>query len=369
MVDDGDTDPSDDARPRTHRRREILIATSAVAAGAAGWALRGVQASTSDAGRPQGRVSSADQVNGITYPPVPQRHLLATALTLAGTAAVSAALEAVHGLEVMLAPDAGEVTVTIGVAAPHARSLWPARTEAARDLPEFATDADHMPGAGDVVVQVCAETESAVRDVTDSFLTLLPDADVVWRQAGYRDAPTTSGTARTGIGFIDGIANPRSRDALRHGVWTGAPQRDTYMVMRRTWIDAAFNRMSIEQQEQAIGRRRDTGAPLSGGAPLDDVDLFVKAADGTLLTPVSSHARRAHPLNLGVPLMLRRSYNFSERGERGLLFVAFVSDPATFIATQRRIEESDDLIAHTRVDASGCYFVPGDVAAVRLTDR
>ncbi|HWV50782.1 MAG TPA: Dyp-type peroxidase, partial [Microbacterium sp.] len=185
-------------------------------------------------------------------------------------------------------------------------------------------------------------------------------AAVLWEQSGYRDAPTPQGTARTSNGFIDGIMNPRTAELMDAGVWTGGAHRDTHLVVRRMRILPEFMSQPVPDQERAIGRERASGAPLSGGGPDDEVDLFAKTADGRLLTPKASHARRAHPSNIGRALMLRRSYSFDVPEGAGLLFIAFMSDPQTFVLTQRRLDEMDDLIAHTVTDASGCFFVPGD---------
>lgn len=37
-----------------------------------------------------------------------------------------------------------------------------------------------------------------------------------------------------------------------------------------------------------------------------------------------------------------------------------MNDPQTFVVTQRRLEEMDDLIPAMTTDASGWFFVPGD---------
>jgi dye decolorizing peroxidase len=209
-------------------------------------------------------------------------------------------------------------------------------------------------------LQVCAETASGTRDATLHLLEALGNPRLLWECSGYRDAPTSHGTARTNTGFIDGITNPRSVEEIDEGVWTDDTHHDTFVVMRRMTVDAAFGRLPVATQESAIGRHRDTGAPLSGGGAMAHVDLVAKTPDGRLLTPLASHARRAHPSNIGRPLMLRRSYSFDMEGQgTGLIFTAFLQDPQTFILTQYRLEEMDDLIAHTIADASGCFFVPG----------
>ncbi len=357
---------SEQAPESGHTRRGLFIgAGAAVVTRVAGWALRGA---VSEGAAPQPTASptsealtAAERRPGITFPAVPQRHILLQVVTIAGSASadlpalVQSASDALADAEA----DAGERTITVGYAPVHARALWAERAGAASDLPAFASDAAGLITGGDLAVQVCAETASAVRDAAAALVSAL-GAEVLWEQSGYRDAPTEHGTARTSSGFIDGIMNPRTQELRDAGVWTDAEHRDTYLVARRMRIDAAFLQKTVGEQEQAIGRTRATGAPLSGGGADAEVDLFAKTADGRLLTPNASHARRAHPNNIGRALMLRRSYSFDPAEGAGLLFIAFLADPETFVMTQRRLDEMDDLIAHTTTDASGCFFVPGD---------
>jgi dye decolorizing peroxidase len=289
---------------------------------------------------------------GITSPAVPQRHAVVEVLASPGVSA-AVLLERVRAAHSALPPqteDAGEVTVTIGFSPAHARELWPERAASSSDLPSFASDAAGIVTGGDIAVQVCAETASAALDAATYVRAALGEPVPVWTQTGYRDAPTPQGTSRTGLGFIDGIMNPST-----------AEDHDTHWVLRRMRVSADFGRMSSGQQERAVGRRRDSGAPLSGGGERDEIDLFAKESDGSLLIPVDAHARRAHPAHIGRALMLRRSYSADLEGDAGLLFVAFLSDPSTFVLTQRRLDEMDALIAHTRTEASGLFFVPGDV--------
>ncbi|MGW8482381.1 Dyp-type peroxidase [Microbacterium sp. NPDC055903] len=359
---------SEDASSGTTRRGLFIGAGAAVATGVAGWALRGTveQGSAEPAPAPSAAPSgsplpASEHRAGITSPAVPQRYVLVRVLSFPGVLAADLRARAVAAVRDLpeAAADAGEVTVTVGYAPAHARELWPERAAAASELPSFTNDADAVVTGGDLVVQTCAETASAVRDAADAVAAAL-GGSVLWEQGGYRDAPTPHGTARTSTGFIDGIINPRTAELVAAGVWSDAEHRDTHMVVRRMLIAPEFVARPVGQQEQAIGRERATGAPLSGGGPDDEVDLFAKTGDGRLLTPNASHARRAHPNNIGRPLMLRRSYSFDPRQGAGLVFIAFVADPQTFIMTQRRLDELDDLIASTSTDASGCFFVPGD---------
>lgn len=340
---------------------------AAAAAGAAGWALQHeqIEKSTPPGGSETrgAALPQSDRRPGITLPEVPQRHILV--LVVAFDDADAHTLR--DRVRDMLADlpaqpdDAGEVTVTVGFATAHAAELWPTRAAAAIELPSLRNDDDLIIRGGDIAVQVCAETSAAVRHTSVAVLTALGNPRVHWEQAGYRDAPTPDGTARTSSGFIDGIINPRSSEALGAGVWVDTATRDTYWVARRMKISSGFQRLQRNEQERSIGRYRDTGAPLSGGTRQAEVDLLAKQPDGTLLTPRDAHARRAHPSHIGRALMLRRSYSIDLEADAGLLFIAFMSDPMTFVLTQRRLDELDAFISHTRTTASGVFFVPGEL--------
>lgn len=369
MSEPGPVDP--DAEPATGTTRRGLFAAvgAAGAAGAAGWMIGRAtpRAEASAAGAAQAPSAddplAAHRRPGITSPAVPQRYAVVEVLAFpgVGAAALLERARAAHGSLPARTEDAGEVTVTIGFSPAHARELWPERAASSSELPSFASDAADVVTGGDIAVQVCAETVSAARDVAAHVRGALGDPVPVWTQLGYRDAPTPDGTSRAGIGFIDGIMNPRTAEDLDAGVWSDRQHHDTHWVLRRMRVSADFVHMPTGQQERAVGRRRDSGAPLSGGGERDAVDLFAKESDGTLRIPVDAHARRAHPAHIGRALMLRRSYSADLAGDAGLLFIAFLSDPRTFVLTQRRLDEMDALIAHTRTEASGLFFVPGDL--------
>lgn len=369
--------PEEASSPAPPTRRGLFAAAgTALVAGAAGWALgrsgeSDAPADTQPGEQPGGAAASpsasplpsAERRPGITWPAIPQRYVWVGVVSVPGRDASAIRELAIRVSQELpaLPEDAGEPTVTVGFAPAVARSLWGERASATIELPAFAHDEESVATGGDLALQVCAETAAAVTQIVVGIRRMLGDHVLEWERSGYRDAPTPHGTARTSTGFVDGIVNPRTAELLAAGVWTDAKHRDTHLVLRRMRIVPSFIALSDADQERAIGRRKDTGAPLSGGGPLDDVDLFSKAADGHPLTPRTSHARRVHPANLGRALMLRRSYSFDPAEGAGLLFIAYLADPQTFIATQRRLDEDDDLIAHTRTDASGCFFVPGDL--------
>ena len=242
----------------------------------------------------------------------------------------------------------GDLTVTVGVAS---RDLA---------LPAFARDAfDATRSGGDLALQICASDPVTLLAATDRLTTLSPALRVRWSQPGFAGAVGPDGFGRNLLGFHDGIVQPRGSEQLRAGVW--GEDGSTVLVVRRIVLDVeAFNRLPVPHQEAVIGRRKGSGAPLSGGRLDTPLDLAAKTAAGAYLIPADAHVRRAHPLATGRPLMLRRGYSFADPGGRGLLFLSFQRELAEFVQTQYRLDAGDALNAFTRVTASGVFRVlPG----------
>jgi deferrochelatase/peroxidase EfeB len=174
-------------------------------------------------------------------------------------------------------------------------------------------------------------------------------------------------TERNLMGFKDGTNNLAGNDAelMRKYVWVGddEPQRwmrgGTYMVARRIRMRIeSWDRDTLANQEQVIGRYKQSGAPLTGAAEHDVVDLSAKRSDGTPVIGVDAHIRLAAPSENGDIRLLRRGYSFADgvdpttsELDAGLFFIAFQRDPhAQFAALQRRLGSADALneyIVHT----------------------
>ncbi len=185
---------------------------------------------------------------------------------------------------------------------------------------------------------------------------------------------------RNPLGFHDGVIVPRGDDALAENVWIadGPAAGGTVCVVRQLRLDVArFGADPIAEQEATIGRHKADGSPLTGGGPLDEVDLRAKAPDGELITPLRSHARAAHPSFTGSHLMLRRGYAYSNgpvldatsavADDQGLLFICFQRELDDFVRTQHRLDETDDLMDYARPVASGSFLIlPGFTADAPL---
>ncbi|MCX4584328.1 Dyp-type peroxidase [Streptomyces sp. NBC_01481] len=267
----------------------------------------------------------------------------------------------------------GDLTVTVGVG-PRVVAAVDRGLPGAVELPAFAreemTDAAR---SGDLMVQVCASDPQVVTLADGALRTWLRERSAAprWEQYGFRSpAPRDRpGPVRNLLGFLDGMTVPRTPQELAREVWLPAPDRvrgGTVAVVRRLRLDVArFLAQDLDRQERAIGRRREDGAPLSGGGPDAPLDLGAKSAQGRYLVPALAHARRAHPNATGSGLMLRRGYSYANGpDDRGLLFICFQRELRTFVATQQRLDDGDELSGFATATASGTFLVlPGFSAA------
>jgi deferrochelatase/peroxidase EfeB len=127
-----------------------------------------------------------------------------------------------------------------------------------------------------------------------------------------------------------------------------------------------WDRSSLDDQERTIGRFKDSGAPLTGSAEHDPVDLAARRADGQPVIPLDAHIRLASAAgNAGVRI-LRRGYSYTDgidpaTGEldAGLFFVCFQRDPERqFAALQRRLGSVDALREYIQHTSSAVFAVP-----------
>lgn len=259
----------------------------------------------------------------------------------------------------------GDLTVTVGVGPRWVRAVDP-DLPGAQELPPFTGEQiDDRHRGGDLWIQVCGTNSLAVGLAAAQLQEYLRQAgELRWAQGGWRgpyeSTPDGHRAGRNLQGFQDGLVNPRSAEDLDEGVWIAQPSKaagGTIAVIRRFRMDLpAWRALGAAGQERAVGRRKASSMALSGRA---NVNLGAKTADGRYRIPVDAHVRRAHPLDVGVPTMLRRSYSI-DVPEPGLLFVSFQNELRTFTATMQRLVESDAMVATTTTTATGSFLVlPG----------
>jgi deferrochelatase/peroxidase EfeB len=173
------------------------------------------------------------------------------------------------------------------------------------------------------------------------------------------------------MGFKDGTNNLRAEDvaALDRHVWVGSEgpgwmREGSYLVTRRIrMLIEAWDRASLTDQEQTIGRTKTAGAPMGAHHEHDRVDLRSRAI------PVDAHIRLASPESNGGVRILRRGYSFTDgfddelgQLDAGLFFIAYQRDPhGQFVELQRRLGAGDALNEYIKHTSSAVFAVPPGV--------
>lgn len=276
--------------------------------------------------------------------------------------------------ELAVAP--ARLTVTFGFGAEVVRRAGATAPAWLGPLPAFPP-IDALEPAwcdGDLVIQIAADDPLTVAHATRMLLKDSRSfASVRWVQHGFRRAYGTVSpgtTMRNLFGQVDGTANPRpGTDAFDEIVWAqdGWLAGGTSMVVRRIRMHLdTWDRLDRSGREESVGRRLDTGAPLTGVAEHDDPDFAATDRLGFPVIPEFSHLRRARgEAGDGGQKIFRRGYNYdlSPTGdavsESGLVFVAFQADATRqFVPIQQRLADLDLLNQWTTPIGSTVVAVP-----------
>jgi deferrochelatase/peroxidase EfeB len=231
---------------------------------------------------------------------------------------------------------------------------------------------------GDLCIQACSDDPQVAFHAIRNLARIGRGTVVMrWSQLGFGRTSTTSrsqDTPRNLMGMKDGTANIRAEDtgAMDRFVWLGndVDQRwmrgGSFMVTRRIrMLLEVWDRASLEDQEETIGRRKYSGAPLTGESEFDPLDLEAEK-NGQPVIPENAHVRLASATLNDGERILRRGYSFTDgvdeslgELEAGLFFIAFQRDPEKqFVAIQMRLGQFDALNEYIKHVGSAVFAVP-----------
>ncbi|NUU23929.1 MAG: deferrochelatase/peroxidase EfeB [Streptomycetaceae bacterium] len=277
-------------------------------------------------------------------------------------------------------PSSLTVTFAFGAGLFDKLGLADRRPEALAPLPAFpGEELDPARGGGDLLVQVCADDALVCFHAVRTLQKLARGtAGVRWQMTGFSRSPGATATPMTHrnlMGQFDGTNNPKPDEPtfdakifVGAGATGGAAwARDgSYLVLRRIrMLLDAWDGLDVPAQEQVIGRRKDTGAPVTGGDEQTDPDYAARGPNGKLAIAENAHIRVTAPeFNRGAT-MLRRGYSYHDgfrpdgAPDAGLLFLAWQADPRdAFVPVQQKLARGDALSQFLRHEASGVYVAP-----------
>lgn len=292
--------------------------------------------------------------------------------------ALTAGENPLASLEPEMTEHPANLTITVGlgekffdIAAPESKPSW------LHDIPALSRDElSRNWGQTDVVLQICSDdplmcawaTRHMVRAGVDYVAT-------AWVQQGFMNNPAVhreGTTPRNLFGQIDGTVNPHTDEEYDAQVWAkGAAEFEggTSMVVRRIAMNLdTWEMLDRTSREEAVGRRLDNGAPLSGGEEFTPVDLEARDEYGLPKVDRNSHvARSMAPEGHPEQKFKRRPYNYNlppEPGQEqlsnaGLVFIAFQENPDTqFTPVLKRLDEADRLNEWITHIGSAVYWIP-----------
>ncbi len=246
------------------------------------------------------------------------------------------------------------------------------RPDALKDLPHFRGDTlEALRSRGDIAVQACADDpQIAVHAIRNLARIGFGTVSVRWSQLGFGKTSSTTPseqTPRNLFGFKDGTNNIAGDDfaGLDKHVWVRNSDQEwlnggSFMVARRIrMLIETWDRTSLAEQENIIGRDKKEGAPIGLRLERDPVDFDQQ--------PEVAHVKLVAPEQNDGTTLLRRGYSFVDgsdglgRLDAGLFFISFQNDPAGFIKIQRKMSQDDVMNEYIRHTGSGLWACPPGV--------
>ena len=278
-------------------------------------------------------------------------------------------------------PDNLTITVAVGNSIFCDRyGLSQLRPKHLSEMPSFPNDELNPELChGDLMLQFCANhAETNLHALRDIIKNLASSLVVRWKIEGFQQPNTLKGKNRTStrnmLGFKDGTANLDITDSklMERNVWVKANTDEpswatggTYQVVRIVRNRVEFwDRTPLQEQEQIIGRKKDTGAPL-GMQHEQDIPEYDRDPKGKKIR-LDAHIRLANPRDSEQSLILRRGFNYSRGVDKagqldmGLLFACFQQDLEKGFATVQKRLNGEPLEEYIRPIGGGYFFVlPG----------
>ncbi|MCT9083496.1 iron uptake transporter deferrochelatase/peroxidase subunit [Streptomyces fulvoviolaceus] len=272
-----------------------------------------------------------------------------------------------------LKPSRLTLTIGFGPSLFEKFGLAEEKPEALVDLPQFAGDnLDKNRSGGDLCIQACADDpQVAVHAIRNLARIGFGKVVIRWSQLGFGKTSSTTPDAQTPrnlMGFKDGTRNiaGTETDRLKKFVWVDGKDGPawmnggSYLVARRIRMHIeTWDRTSLQEQEDIIGRDKGEGAPVGRAKERDKPFLKAMLPD--------AHVRLAHPDSNHGATILRRGYSFTDgtdglgRLEAGLFFLAYQRDVREgFIQIQRNLAP-DSLNEYIQHVGSALFAVPPGV--------
>ena len=247
------------------------------------------------------------------------------------------------------------------------------------DIPAYSIDrlVDSFCG-GDVVVQIgCDDPLTLSHAARQISRTARSFAILRWSQRGFVRAAgylKPGQTPRNLMGHLDGTVNPKPQtDDFAAQVWSTEPgwfAGGTMLVLRRISMDLdGWDKLDDHDKENAVGRRLESGAPLTGTNEFDVADFDAVDDVKMPVIPDYAHIRRAAPVNPSEKF-LRRPLSYDEgirddgSADAGLIFAAYMANIATqYIPVQDRLAKLDLMNKWTTPVGSAVFVFPPGVTS------
>ncbi|MEV0797007.1 Dyp-type peroxidase [Kribbella sp. NPDC050281] len=265
------------------------------------------------------------------------------------------------------------LTTTVGFG-PRVFELTGEKPPGLDDLPAMKHDRlDPAWSDGDLLIMVGADDPvSVVHAVRRLVADATPFATPAWRQTGFWNGTGSDGRPVTGrnlFGQVDGTGNPAvGTPEFDTTVWSSdGPdwfRGGTTLVVRRIRMNLdTWDELTRSEQERAVGRKLSTGAPLTGTAEHDELDLEARDPGGRLVIAKNAHARLSHQSENDGRRIFRKGLNYVQdtgpARESGLIFLSHQADiAAQFLPLLARLDAADALNEWTTTIGSAVFALP-----------